>query len=295
MNNLALSYAQAGRVAEGVKLVEEALTQMRRTIGPEDSRTIKVMKNLANAYLETGRGDDEFRLRSELLETVRKSSSPNPSEEETVLADLADVQLRRKEFAAADALHAQVLESRRRRPNAERSATVAITLSYRGQVLTDWAWLERDTNRASALTRVHRAEAMLQEALVRHRQLTNLPSWRTANVQCQLGGALSVSAFIDSAISADDRERKLSDAESLLLEGHAGLARDKISYAGDRHYAVERITRHYAAWEKIAPNRNHAAQAAEWRDKLAEFDRTIGDAKSRDGRVSDGAAEKGEK
>ena len=49
-----------------------------------------------------------------------------------------------------------------------------------------------------------------------------------------------------------------------------------------RNYGInglERLTRLYAAWDGGTSTAGHAAQAAEWNRKLAEFDRSNADAK----------------
>ena len=50
MNNLAISYAEAGRRDEALKLREQVLALSRKVNGPEHPATLKAMNNLAISY-----------------------------------------------------------------------------------------------------------------------------------------------------------------------------------------------------------------------------------------------------
>ena len=50
MNNLAVSYAAVGRLAEALKLHEETLALRKAKLGPDHPDTLASMNNLANSY-----------------------------------------------------------------------------------------------------------------------------------------------------------------------------------------------------------------------------------------------------
>jgi len=73
MNNLALSYKEAGRRDDALKLWEEALALHRKVNGPENPDTLLVMNNLATCYDDAGRLEEALKLREEVLELRRKA------------------------------------------------------------------------------------------------------------------------------------------------------------------------------------------------------------------------------
>jgi hypothetical protein len=113
--------------------------------------------------------------------------------------------------------------------------------------------------------------------------------WRTDDMKSRLGGALLAVALTHPALSAEDRQTKLLEAEVLLLEGNERLQR---SQSADRKYkreALERLVRLYEAWETSASNTGKSAQAREWRRTLEAFpaegrkrSRQTGDSNGRD-------------
>jgi tetratricopeptide (TPR) repeat protein len=63
MNNLALSYAKAGRLDEALKLREQVLALRRKLSGLESPATLVAMNNLADSYDRAGRRDEALKLR----------------------------------------------------------------------------------------------------------------------------------------------------------------------------------------------------------------------------------------
>ena len=56
MNNLAISYSDAGRRDEALKLREEVLTLRRKVLGPEHPDTLMAMTTWRCSYRDAGRG-----------------------------------------------------------------------------------------------------------------------------------------------------------------------------------------------------------------------------------------------
>ena len=54
MNNLAISYAEAGRQDEALKLREQALALAQKIFGAEHPETLRAMHNLADSYDAVG-------------------------------------------------------------------------------------------------------------------------------------------------------------------------------------------------------------------------------------------------
>ena len=67
MNNLALSYFDAGRKDEAIEMREEVLARFRKALGEEHPDTLSAMNNLAISYRDAGRIDEAGRLFAQLL------------------------------------------------------------------------------------------------------------------------------------------------------------------------------------------------------------------------------------
>ena len=89
MNNLALSYQEAGRNDEAIKLREEVLTLDRKVLGPEHPDTLSAMHNLAIAYFDSGRKDEALKLREEVLTLRRNVNGPEHPDTLKAMATLA--------------------------------------------------------------------------------------------------------------------------------------------------------------------------------------------------------------
>jgi tetratricopeptide (TPR) repeat protein len=90
MNNLAISYAVAGRLDEALKLREEVLTLSRKVNGPEHVNTLGAMANLAASYANAGRREEALKLREDVLTLCRKVLGPEHPTTLSVMYDLAD-------------------------------------------------------------------------------------------------------------------------------------------------------------------------------------------------------------
>jgi tetratricopeptide (TPR) repeat protein len=76
MHILAVSYAEAGRQEERLKLQAEVLALDRKVLGPEHPETLIAMNDLAIAYRDTGRQEEALKLQEELLALSRKVLGP---------------------------------------------------------------------------------------------------------------------------------------------------------------------------------------------------------------------------
>ena len=198
-------------------------------------------------------------------------------------------------YPKADQLYREVLASRRASFAAEHEAVLSLTASL-ARLLADWAWAERTNLVAAEVTRLtaesgidqslltsaatasveraREAERLLRDCLALRQRGTNATHWRTGDVRSRLGGALLVVAVTDPALTLAARLSKLTEAGPLLLEGNEAL--QQMTKIDDRKYqrdALTRLVRFHEAWDELAPNTGKAAQAAEWKTKLADFDK----------------------
>ena len=89
MHNLALSYANSGRLDEALTLREEVLRLRRKVNGPEHPDTIKALSALASSYGDAGRLDDAVKLREEVLPLCRRVLGPEHPDTLQALGNLS--------------------------------------------------------------------------------------------------------------------------------------------------------------------------------------------------------------
>jgi len=77
MNQLANSYADAGRMEESLKLREETLAVRKSKLGPDHPDTLRSMNNLAVSYVTAGRMQEALKLHEEVLELRRSKLGPD--------------------------------------------------------------------------------------------------------------------------------------------------------------------------------------------------------------------------
>jgi serine/threonine protein kinase len=76
-NNLADSYADAGRTQEALKLREETFELQKAKLGHDHPDTLASMNNLANSYAALGRHNDALKLREETLALKKVKLGPD--------------------------------------------------------------------------------------------------------------------------------------------------------------------------------------------------------------------------
>jgi tetratricopeptide (TPR) repeat protein len=110
INNLAISYAAAGRNDEALKLREEVLPLRRKVLGPENPDTVQAMANLAMSYDAGGRKEEAKALRAE-VETVKENALPSLAEMR--LGDLPTLRARSERRARAGEWKEAIADERR--------------------------------------------------------------------------------------------------------------------------------------------------------------------------------------
>ncbi|MEV7177023.1 tetratricopeptide repeat protein [Kitasatospora sp. NPDC093679] len=76
-NNLAVSYADAGRVQEGLDLCERVLVDRERLLGPDHPDTLSARNNLAGSYADAGRVQEALDLRERVLADRERLLGPD--------------------------------------------------------------------------------------------------------------------------------------------------------------------------------------------------------------------------
>jgi eukaryotic-like serine/threonine-protein kinase len=291
MRNLAGAYRKAGKLPQLEGMLREQLAQV-------SSNGLAVRFELGRLLLETAHTDQTHRgkervsegeqLLRDFLADARSRYRNDPLKLAERLAEVAEVHYRQDHFAEAAPLYRELVELRRVRHKDVLDATASLA-----RLLSDWAWTERTNIVAAEVTRLtssrsqstptnaattnqsldtsaattpydraREAERLLREVLpLRLRDRTN--SWRSGDLKSRLGAALVSVAVTDSALDAAARRAKLSEAQSLLLEGQERLESSSAEEKYKRD-ALQRLVHLYESWNK--PDKR-----AEWQQKLDAF------------------------
>ena len=90
LSNLAICYADSGRIGEAIKLAEELVERRRKLNGPTHDRTLDDMNNLAGFYAEAGRRDEALAMREDVLHLRRTANGPDAPDTVRAMGNLAN-------------------------------------------------------------------------------------------------------------------------------------------------------------------------------------------------------------
>jgi eukaryotic-like serine/threonine-protein kinase len=90
MNNLALAYHDAGRVADSISLHAETLELQKTKLGPDHPDTLSSMNSLAGAYRDAGRLAESISLHGETLELQKEKLGPDDPQTLSTMKSLAN-------------------------------------------------------------------------------------------------------------------------------------------------------------------------------------------------------------
>ena len=102
MNNLALAYSDAGRLAEALPLLEQTLELRKAKLGPEHPDTLGTMGNLAKTYLVGEQPEKALPLFERLIAGRRGRASPDDPAFAGLLAAVSLDLLQHRQFPAAE-------------------------------------------------------------------------------------------------------------------------------------------------------------------------------------------------
>jgi hypothetical protein len=120
------------------------------------------------------------------------------------------------------------------------------------------------------LEEAREAEPLLRECLeIRVQAIPD--DWRVGNTRSLLGGAILLSAELDSALTPEARAIRLREAEPLLLAGIQWMKERDAAIPTEGKVrlteASERVALLYETWNKAEPGQGYDTKAAEWKAK----------------------------
>jgi len=124
INNLALAYTFAGRLAEALPILERTLELRKAKLGPDHPDTLSSMNNLAVAFESAGRLAEALPLKAKTLELMKAKLGPEHPSTLKSMNNLATAYATAGRFADALPLFEQTLELLRAKLGPEHSTTL---------------------------------------------------------------------------------------------------------------------------------------------------------------------------
>jgi serine/threonine protein kinase len=239
-NNMATTYQDAGRLSDAIRLYEQIVPRLGTRLGDADPKTIRTMDNLATAYEDVGRVTDAIPLFEKVF-TVSKSklgdADPRTLE---CMHNLAYAYQAAGRLSNAVPLFEKSVELHK----LAFGANHPYVFDAQGALGRALVAAERFAN----------AEVPLRACLAY--RASHIPDhWQRYSIESVLGAALL-------------GQRKMAEAELLLLSGYEGMDRHlKEIPAYAQIYireALERLVELYAA-------KGDTNGAADWERKLRDF------------------------
>ena len=197
MANLGGNHRDAGRLQEGLALLEQAWALARKRPDPLAKPLEWIPGALAKTYDQAGRFADAEPLYRETLESERRQYGEASAQVGQALVKLADTLFMQRKYAEAESLHREALATCRK-AHVEASPLAAAAMAKLGSdLLKQQKYAE--------------AEPFVRECL-RIRERIEPGDWRTFNARSLLGGSLL-------------GQEKYAEAEPMLKAGYEGMKR----------------------------------------------------------------------
>ena len=283
MDTVAQIYDDHGRHADASKLRQESLAVRQRVLGGSHAQTLRSMQKLAASLDADGKQAQAAKLQLETLETMKTAYGPGDPDVLAQMQAMAAMHDRHGEQAQAEKMYGDLLQIQQRVLGVGHAETLATMSSLaamyrhagrlteaetlcqqllelqRKRTPTDPAAVAAAATDLGALMlqagHGDKAEPLLRDCLKQCIQ-QQPEHWLRFHAESLLGGALL-------------SQKKLAEVGTLLRSGYEGLkACASTLPEQDRFHlraAIERLAHFYEATGSVA-------QAAEWKQKLAEFD-----------------------
>jgi serine/threonine protein kinase/tetratricopeptide (TPR) repeat protein len=284
LNDLGDVLMREGKLDEAEEMLRQGLTMRRQLLGNENPYVIDSLQNLGwLMYLQNKLDEAEAMLREELAIAKRLYGNQHPAVA-GALTDLGNVLMTEGRLAETEDVYREALAQLRRFYGNEHVET-AIGAGNLGEVLARQGrfseaeplfrealaiqkkslgndhirvceWLEDLAGTLQGRGELTESEALLRESLaIREKRQPEI--WETFDCRSMLGGNLLA-------------QRRYGEAEPLLVSGYEGIKQREQRIPFHRREslgkALARLVQLYEATDR--PD-----QAAQWKQKLAEFDK----------------------
>ncbi len=286
MDQVAEVYAHHGKHADAVALRQHTMEVRQRTLGTSHPQTLHSMQLLAKAYDANGKSAEAETLQLQTLEAMKTAYGPGDPDVLAQMRVVALMQDRHGKHAEAENTYLQMLQIQQRALGMEHDDTLgtmtglAVTYQQEGKLVeAENMFLQvleiqrkRSTADLSAIAdaaanlgcfwlqagKFAEAESVLRDSLelrIKH----SAEHWLRFSTESMLGGALL-------------GKKAFAEAGTLLRSGYEGL-NERMSTIPEeaRHHLRDALER-LAQFTEITGG---VAQAAGWKQKIAELDQTL--------------------
>ncbi len=278
--SLARVRRQQGQLPEAESLLREALRTTLKLVGPDHPYTISAHRTLGLVAEDQRRLADAEQFYRDALAARRKISGKDHPDTAAFHEGLGRVLAGQGKFVEAEPHYREALTNRQARLGTDHYEVFVTSIGL-GRMLADWAWAERPPaadvrNVKPGITaRAREAERLLRDNLATGETQPTASAGMVGDIRSRLASAILAVAVTDPALDAAARQGQFAAAEKLLVSGQDLMRQGASTPPRYLRDGLERLTRLHVAWDEFAPGTGHAAQAAEFKQQLAEFDSTI--------------------
>jgi serine/threonine protein kinase/tetratricopeptide (TPR) repeat protein len=268
-----------GNLADAENAFREALALQKKSLSAEHTDVINSVVGLSDVLRKQGKVQEGKELLREAIASARNSNQRDSGKLDKLLISFSNALRREGNYADAEPFARETLAIRTARDGTEHERVLSAVAGL-GRLLTDWAWSERaahwkdsspgvssvKTGFPTAHKRALEAERLLEDCVEMQERIAKPPPpWRQADYRSRLGGALVAVVATDLTLNGGAREKKLSQAESLLIEASETLLHGETVESVYKRDTVIRLIHLYETWNK-------RDKAVKWQQKLPEFD-----------------------
>ena len=285
-DNLARAFEAVGRVNEAIVLAEENLRLREQTLGPPHPSTLDSVLSLAVLYSTADRMPEALTLFQQCYDRSEAASGPNTSRTLNALGQLADAHAKRLDFSNAIPRYETALTRSRATFGATNDLTLTIinnlanAYAKDGRLVDALPLLEEvvyiSTNQyglrnSSSLQVMHNLALAWRDA-GRVTNAVSLLRQTISGYEAHLGaghdGLLKPMTDLGQMLV---QVRSFGEAEPLLRAGYEGMRQRGLKIPAADRARLKEALQSMAEHHEVA---GRPDQAAEWKNRLAEFDRS---------------------
>ncbi|OYW77449.1 MAG: hypothetical protein B7Z37_04210 [Verrucomicrobia bacterium 12-59-8] len=241
MQQLAASLDADGKHAQATALQLETLETMKTAYGPGDPDVLAQMHAVAAMHDRHGQYETAEKMYHDLLQIQQRVLGVEHAETLTTMSGLAAMNWHAGRLEEAAGLYQQVLELQRKRTPANATAVAAAAADLGGLWLQTGQWAK--------------AEPLLRDCV--EQCIGQQPQhWMRFHAESLLGATLLL-------------QKKFAEAGTLLHSGYEGLNARADKLADQDRFLLRDSIERLAQFNEATGN---SAKAAEWKQKLVEFD-----------------------
>jgi len=239
MNNLALAYKTAGRLAEALPLYEQTLALRKAKLGPEHPETLTSMNNLAGAYKTAGRLAEALPLHEQTLALRNAKLGPEHPNTLNSMNNLAVLYNTAGRLAEALPLHEQTLALRKAKLGPEHPETLTS--------MNNLAVAYKTTGRVDQALPLYEQTLALRKAKLGPEHPETLTSMNNLALAYQAAGRLDEAETLFREGLEQSRQKNATrpgsdpGSEGMFLHHLADLLRQKNELVEARQLAEEAV------------------------------------------------------